>query len=33
VSNLTVTKISGSACRMLDAGGLHVGNLKLIDGR
>lgn len=33
MSNLTVTRISDSACRVLDARGLHVGNLKLIDGR
>ncbi len=33
MSRLTVTKINDSACRVLDARGLHVGNLKLIDGR
>jgi hypothetical protein len=33
VPKLIVTKINDSACRVLDARGLHVGNLKLIDGR
>jgi hypothetical protein len=30
---LSVTKINDSAYRVRDARGLHVGNLKLIDGR
>lgn len=33
MSRLTVTQVNISACRVLDARGLHVGNLKLIDGR
>ena len=31
--SLTVTKINDSACRVLDARGQHVGNLKLIAGQ
>lgn len=33
MSNLTVVRVNASACLVLDARGLHVGNLKLIDGR
>jgi hypothetical protein len=33
VSSLTVVQVNASACRVLDARGMHVGNLKLIDGR
>jgi hypothetical protein len=33
MSRLTVVKINDSVCRVFDSRGLHVGNLKLIDGR
>lgn len=33
MDKLTVIAVNTSACRVLDARGQHVGNLKLIDGR
>lgn len=33
MDKLTVIPVNSSACRVLDARGQHVGNLKLIDGR
>ncbi|MEO8297741.1 MAG: hypothetical protein ABI574_08020 [Burkholderiales bacterium] len=33
MSALTITPVNDNACRVLDASGLHVGNLKLINGR
>lgn len=32
MSNWMITPVSDRVCRLIDGQGLHVGNLKLIDG-